>query len=91
MARITRHHVPCRVCGKAHTNPASSTMCVECGAVYYANKLAKKHEERIADKADEQSIDRDVIALLRYGCGLSMKDADTFLKAFRICMENANG
>ena len=86
-----RYHFRCRACGKAHTNPSSSGICDTCGDIYYANKLAKKYAGVIADKADEQSIDSYIIAQLRTKCGISMNDADTFLKAFRICMESANG
>tara|TARA_R110000744_G_scaffold31727_4_gene74573 strand:- start:21 stop:290 length:270 start_codon:yes stop_codon:yes gene_type:complete len=83
-----RYHFPCRECGKAHTNPSSSSICSPCGALYHANKLAKKHEERIEEKGTTDSY---IIAQLRTECGISMNDADTFLKAFRICMESANG
>jgi ribosomal protein L37E len=83
-----RHHFPCRRCGEAHTNPASSTICDTCGNAEHSIELINK---AVAAKADKFSADAHVLINLRTECGLSMKDADTFLKAFRICMENING
>jgi hypothetical protein len=101
MARITRHirhmhHVPCIECGIIHNNPASSVRCDVCEAAHHAKglELARAEAQRLgyeAKKADKFSADAHVLINLRTKCGLSMKDADTFLKAFRICMENING
>jgi ribosomal protein L37E len=42
MKKSTRRHVPCRECGKQHTNPASSSICNECGPAYaLANRELK--------------------------------------------------
>jgi hypothetical protein len=97
MAKSTgRHHFPCRECGKAHTNPFSSSLCVPCGADYHSKNLADKHEKIIAKKADYDTVqlegnDSFIVHQLRSNCDLSMNDSAKFLKAFRICMENING
>jgi hypothetical protein len=43
-----RNWFPCRVCGAEHTNPASSSICAECGAAERAARLEAEHEERRA-------------------------------------------
>ncbi len=39
-----RNHQPCRVCGNKHTNPASSSLCPDCGHKEYINNLQIKAE-----------------------------------------------
>lgn len=40
----TRTHVPCRDCGKHHTNPMSSSLCPDCGLkTHYANLQQETH------------------------------------------------
>ena len=48
MNKNTRHHFPCRVCNKKHTNPASSSVCNECGpAVALKNRRLKAEMEAL--------------------------------------------
>ena len=49
---MRRNWSPCRVCGEEHTNPASSSICAECGAAERAARLEAEHEEQ---RAYEQS------------------------------------
>ena len=44
MAKQKRHYVPCRECGKTHTNPASSSICNECGPAYALCNMEIKRE-----------------------------------------------
>ena len=39
-----RRHVPCRRCGSNHKNPASSSLCNQCGEVEYMENLRIKEE-----------------------------------------------
>ena len=42
-----RLHVTCRVCGLAHHNLRSSSICTTCGASEAAENAAQKHSEGI--------------------------------------------
>ena len=44
MAKSTRRYVPCWICGKEHTNPASSSTCCECGPAYALENRKRKQE-----------------------------------------------
>ena len=44
MAKSNRRHVPCRECGKEHQNPASSSICNECGPAYAIKNAEAKRE-----------------------------------------------
>lgn len=39
-----RHYTPCRLCKKVHTNPASSSLCNECGPIVRLENLKLKEE-----------------------------------------------
>lgn len=45
MAKNRRHYVPCRECGNEHRNPASSSICNECGPAYAIRNLEVKAEQ----------------------------------------------
>lgn len=47
-ADVRRNWFPCRVCGVEHTNPASSSICAECGAAERAARLDAEYEEQRA-------------------------------------------
>jgi ribosomal protein L37E len=88
-----RHHFPCRRCGEAHTNPASSTICDVCGSAEHSiellNKAAYARAQREEEARAQPSVtDAYVIEVLRQELGIAMGDAVKFLKAFRICAEN---
>jgi ribosomal protein L37E len=55
MKKSTRRHVPCRVCGKQHTNPASSSICNECGPAYALANRELKEEMKALDKEYEEN------------------------------------
>lgn len=46
-----RRYVPCRECGKYHTNPASSSICATCGDNLEKAKLQAQEEEAAAKTA----------------------------------------
>lgn len=50
-----RKHQPCRVCGNKHTNPASSTLCSECGPKERLENLRIKEEIKQMNKLIEES------------------------------------
>lgn len=39
-----RKWIPCRHCGKDHTNPASSSTCAPCNWIYHKEKVALQAE-----------------------------------------------
>ena len=39
-----RHYVPCRRCGKTHQNPASSSLCEECGPIERLENIQRNAE-----------------------------------------------
>lgn len=41
-----RHWQPCRVCGKDHTNPSSSSICQSCGEAERDARIAAERAER---------------------------------------------
>lgn len=49
-----RHWQPCRVCGKEHTNPQSSSICPTCGAAEAAARNADAYTDadRFRDPVD---------------------------------------
>jgi hypothetical protein len=87
-----RHHFPCRVCKRPHTNPASSSICSDCGREEsFQNSARRARGKEEEDSLQVAGNDAYVTQLLREELGISMKDAATFLLAFRICAENING
>lgn len=48
----TRTYSPCRVCGAAHNNPSSSSICSPCGA---AERAARLEAEEAAKQEYESS------------------------------------
>lgn len=49
-----RNHIPCRVCGRSHKNPASSSICPDCGAAErLANKIKKERVEQQQEMDDQ--------------------------------------
>ena len=52
MPNKKRRYVPCWICGKEHTNPASSSTCDECGAAYALKNRIAKEEARQKEKAE---------------------------------------
>lgn len=42
--KTKRHHVPCRNCGNEHLNPASSSLCDNCGPAERIDNLKRKAE-----------------------------------------------
>lgn len=39
---MTRNHLNCRVCGKAHSNPRSSSICPDCGKLESAKRIEQE-------------------------------------------------
>lgn len=75
-----RHWQPCRVCGRRHTNPASSSICPECGTAERAERekvvevspddeaifeLQKILSRSDDTEADHSAADQVLIKLLR--------------------------
>ena len=51
--KCKRNHVACRECGNEHTNPASSSLCEECGpACAMRNRVARVKREQ-AEREEE--------------------------------------
>lgn len=44
MTKPSRQYVPCRRCGAIHRNPASSSLCNECGKLEALENLQHKAE-----------------------------------------------
>lgn len=47
---MTRTYQPCRVCGREHTNPLSSSICPDCGE-RLAEQTARERAEHEAARA----------------------------------------
>lgn len=50
----TRTYVPCRVCGQAHTNPRSSSICPDCGRNQAENGRIAREEEAFQEAREKQ-------------------------------------
>lgn len=48
---MRRHWTPCRVCGKEHKNPQSSSICLPCGIAESQENARRAREEREAYEA----------------------------------------
>jgi hypothetical protein len=87
----SRYYFACRVCKRPHSNPASSSICSDCGREEsFQNSARRAREKEEEDRLELAGNDDYVTHLLREELGISMKDAATFLRAFRICAENIN-
>ena len=43
---MSRHWFACRVCGKDHKNPMSSSICTSCGIIERQNKLEYERKSK---------------------------------------------
>ena len=51
--KTKRHYEPCRECGAQHTNPASSSICNDCGPAYAAKNQSEKEQQLLEDIFEE--------------------------------------
>jgi hypothetical protein len=50
MKKKSRHYFPCRCCGASHTNPASSSICNDCGTLEAIRNLENKEAIRLLEE-----------------------------------------
>ena len=53
MSKSKRNHMPCRVCGGNHKNPASSSICPSCGE---KERLKRLEAESLFKKSQEDQV-----------------------------------
>ncbi len=63
MTKAKRRYVPCRECGKKHNNPASSSICDDCGPKYALHSRIAKQEA--VDFEVEEFESEDALVTLR--------------------------
>jgi ribosomal protein L37E len=66
MSASKRRHVLCRVCGLEHKNPASSSMCSDCGIGYaMENRKLKEEIRELEASIRETESQRELEASMR--------------------------
>lgn len=48
-----RNWKPCRQCGNNHSNPASSSLCSDCGSSISKERVDKQYNRSLRDSLDE--------------------------------------
>jgi ribosomal protein L37E len=55
-----RTYFPCRVCGDAHRNPRSSSICAPCGAAESAQKATEAYDRETTEAEDKDQSFEDI-------------------------------
>lgn len=88
-----RNHSPCRECGCKHTNPASSTLCCDCGAlVGMRNQKERQEQIDIENRAQQNQEDyheyliTKMDTIVENGCN-GQHDLDMIAKSILFLLE----